>query len=137
MKGRAYVTDISLAGIPARAPSMLLDTIRVGPNTYMGVSRACDEAMAAPSSVSRALLDPFLRGVTFLAIEGLDEILANKANQQCHFKTSRCCTELLAAGSSAANRPYEKVRLGIRRPFRFYTFLYTYYSSILSKVAIF
>ena len=63
MKGRSYVTDISLAGMPARAPSMLLDTIRVGPNTYMGVSRACDEAMAAPSSVSRALLDPFLRGV--------------------------------------------------------------------------
>ena len=89
MKGRSYVTDISLAGIPARAPSMLLDTIRVGPNTYMGVSRACDEAMAAPSSVSRALLEPFLRGVTFLATEGLDEILANKANQQCHFKTYR------------------------------------------------
>jgi hypothetical protein len=37
----------------AHAPSMLLDTIRVGPNTYMGVSRACDEAMAAPSSVSQ------------------------------------------------------------------------------------
>ena len=89
MRPRAYVTDISLAGIPARAPSMLLDTIRVGPNTYMGVSRACDEAMAAPSSVSRALLDPFLRGVTFLATEGMDELLANKANQQCHFKTYR------------------------------------------------
>jgi hypothetical protein len=55
----------------------------------MGVSRAYDEAMAAPSSVSRALLDPFLRGVTLLAIEDLDEILANKANQQCHFKTYR------------------------------------------------
>ena len=51
MKGRSYVTGISLAGIPARAPSMLLDTIIVGPNTYMGVSRACDEAMAIPSSV--------------------------------------------------------------------------------------
>ena len=87
MRLRSYVTDISLAGMPARAPSMLLDTIRIGPNTYMGVSRACDEAMAAPSSVSRALLDPFLRGVTLLATEGLDEILANKANQQCHFKT--------------------------------------------------
>ena len=70
MRPRAYVTDISLAGMPTRAPSMLLDTIRVGSNTYMGVSRACDEAMAAPSSVSRALLDPFLRGVTFLATEG-------------------------------------------------------------------
>ena len=66
MKGRSYVTDIRLAGIPARSPSMLLDTIRVGPNTYMGVSRACDEAMAAPSSVlerhstrfCEALLDP-------------------------------------------------------------------------------
>ena len=45
--------------------------------------------MAALSSVSRAFLDPFLRGVTFLATEGLDEILANKANQQCHFKTYR------------------------------------------------
>ena len=89
MTGRSYVTDISLAGIPARATSMLLDTIRVGPNTYMGVSLAYDEAMAAPSSVSRALLDPFLRGVTFLAAEDLDEILANKANQQCHFKTYR------------------------------------------------
>ena len=52
MRGWSYATDISLAGIPARAPSMLLDTIRVGPNTYMGVSRPCDEAMAAPSSVS-------------------------------------------------------------------------------------
>ena len=89
MRPRAYVADISLAGMPAHAPSMLLDTIRIGPNTYMGVSRACDEAMAPPSSVSRALLDPFLRGVTFLATEGLDEILANKANQQCHFKTYR------------------------------------------------
>ena len=67
MTGRSYVTDISLAGMPTRAPSMLLDTIIVGPNTYMGVSRAYDEAMAAPSSVSRALLNPFLRGVTFLA----------------------------------------------------------------------
>jgi hypothetical protein len=65
MIGRSYVADISLASMPARAPSMLLDTIRVGPNTYMGVSRACDEAMTAPSSVARALLDPFLRGVTF------------------------------------------------------------------------
>ena len=89
MTGRSYVTDISLAGIPARAPSMLLDTIRVGPNTYVGVSRACDEAVAALSSVSRALLDPFLRGVTFLAIERLDEILANKANRLYHFKTYR------------------------------------------------
>ena len=75
--------------MPTHATSMLLDTIIVGSNTYMGVSRACDEAMAAPSSVPRALLDPFLRGVTFLAIEGLDEILANKANQQCHYKTYR------------------------------------------------
>ena len=92
MTWRSYVTDISLASMPARAPGMLLDTVRVGPNTYMGVSRACDEAMAAPSSVTidRALLDPFLRGVTFWAIEGLDGILANKANQQCHFKTYIC-----------------------------------------------
>ena len=89
MRPRAYVTDRSLAGMPARAPSMLLDTIRVGPNTYMGVSRACDEAMAALSSVARAFLDPFLRGVTFWATEGLDELLENKANQQCHFKTYR------------------------------------------------
>ena len=79
----------SLGGMLARAPSMLLDTIIVGPNTYMGVSRACDEAMAALSSVPRAFLDPFLRGVTFLATEGLDELLANKANQQCHLKTYR------------------------------------------------
>ena len=89
MRPRAYVIDRSLVGMPARAPSMLLDTIIVGSNTYMGVSRACDEAMAAPSSVSRALLEPFLRGVTFLATEDLDELLANKANQQCHFKTYR------------------------------------------------
>ena len=80
MTGRSYVTDISLAGMPTRAPSMLVDTIIVGPNTYMGVSRACGEAMAAPSSVSRALLNPFLRGVTFLVTEDLDEILANKAS---------------------------------------------------------
>ena len=90
MTGQSYVTDISLAGIPARAPSMLLGTIRVGHNTYMGVSRACDDAMAAPSSVPRAFLDPFLRGVTFLATKGLDEILSNKANQHCHFKTYTC-----------------------------------------------
>ena len=89
MTGRSYVTGISLAGIPAHAPSMLLDTIRVGPNTYMGVSQACHEAMAAPSSVSRALLDPFLRGVTFLATEGLDKILPNKANRHCRFETYR------------------------------------------------
>ena len=79
MTRRSYVTDISLAGIPTRATSMLLDTISVGPNTYMGVSRACIEAMAATSSVSRALLDPFLRGVTFLATEGSDEILRVRA----------------------------------------------------------
>ena len=84
--------------MPARAPSMLLDTIRVGPNTHMGVSRACDEAMAAPSSVSRALLDPSLRGVTFLATEGLDELLANKANQQCHFKTYRALDSNVSTG---------------------------------------
>ena len=98
MTRRSYVTDISLAGMPARAPSMLLDTIIVGSNTYMGVSRACDEAMAAPLSVSRALLGPFLRGVTFLAAEGLDEILANKANQQCHFKTYRARELYLSTG---------------------------------------
>ena len=85
MKGRPYVTDISLAGIPARAPSMLLDTIRVGPNTYMRVSRACDEAMAALSSVPRAFLEPFLRGVTFLATKVLDELLANKAKSTVSF----------------------------------------------------
>ena len=86
MTWRSYVTDISLAStcIPARAPGMLVDTIRVDPNTHTGVNRACDEAMAALSSVSRALLGPFLRGVTFLATGGLDEILANKANQQYH-----------------------------------------------------
>ena len=84
--------------MPARAPSMLLDTIRVGPNTYMGVSRACDEVMAPPSGVSRALLDPFLRGVTFLATEDLDEILANKANQQCHFKTYRALDVNVSTG---------------------------------------
>ena len=98
MRPRAYVTDISLAGIPARAPSMLLDTIRVGSNTYMGVSRACDEAMAAPSSVSRALLEPFLRGVTFLATGCLDELLANKANQQCLFKTYRALDPNVSTG---------------------------------------
>ena len=70
MRTRAYVTDISLAGMPARAPSMLLATIRVGPNTYMGVSRACDEAMAVPSSVTRAFLDPFLRGLIFFGYWG-------------------------------------------------------------------
>ena len=102
MTGRAYVTDISSAGMLARAPSMLLDTIRVGPNTYMGVSRACDGAMAAPSSVSRALIDPFLRGVTFLATEGMDEILANKANQQCHFKTYRALDLYVSAGNRHA-----------------------------------
>ena len=89
MTGRSYVTDISMVGMPTCAPKMLLDTIRVGPNTYMKVSRACGDAMAAPSSVSRALINPFLRGVTFLAIGDLDEIMANKANQQCHFKTYR------------------------------------------------
>ena len=77
---------------------MLLDTIRVGPNTYMGVSRACDGAMAAPLSVSRALIDPFLRGVTFLATEGVDEILANKASQQCHFKTCRALDPYVSTG---------------------------------------
>ena len=98
MTGRSYVTGIRLAGIPARAPSMLLDTIRVGPNTYMGVSRACDEAMAALSSVSRAFLEPFLRGVTFLATGVLDELLANKANQQCHFKTYRAVDRHVSTG---------------------------------------
>jgi hypothetical protein len=90
MTGRLYVTGTNLARMPARAPSMLLDTISVGPNTYMGASRACDAAMAAPSSVSRASLDPFLRGVMFLANAGMDEIVANNnANQRCHFKTYR------------------------------------------------
>ena len=98
MRPRAYVTDISLAGMPARAPSMLLDTIRVGSNTYMGVSRAYDEAMAAPSSVPRAFLYPFLRSVTFSATEDLDEILANKANQQCHFKTYRALDRYVSTG---------------------------------------
>jgi hypothetical protein len=58
---------------------MLLDTIRLGPYTYMGVSRACDEAVAALSSVARVLLDSFLRGVTFLATKILGDIMANKA----------------------------------------------------------
>ena len=72
---RAYVTDVSLAGMPARILSMLLDTIKVGPNTYMGVSRACDEAMAAPSTVTRPSPDPFLRYVTIWPLKGMDEIL--------------------------------------------------------------
>ena len=84
--------------MPTRAPSMLLHTIRVGPNTNMGVSRACDEAMAAPSRVSRAFLEPFLRGVTFLATKGLDEILINKANQQCHVKTYRALDVNVSTG---------------------------------------
>ena len=91
--------------MPARAPSMLLDTIRVGSNTYMGVSRAYDEAMAAPSSVSRVLLDTFLRGVTFLSTEGLDEILANKANQQCHFKTYRAQDRDVSTGIVMGTAP--------------------------------
>ena len=61
--------------------SMLLDTIIVGPNTYMGVSRACDEATHAlerPFSVAR----PVSARRYFLTTEGLDEILTNNANQQ-------------------------------------------------------
>jgi hypothetical protein len=85
------MTDVSslvslASGTLTRTPSMLLGTIRAGPKTYMGVGRACDEATAAPSSVPRAFFDPFLRGVTFLATKIWDEILKNKANQQCHFK---------------------------------------------------
>ena len=98
MTGRSYMTVINLAGVPARAPSMHLDTIRVGPNTFLGVSRACDEAMAAPLSISRALLGPFLRGVTFLATEDVREIMANKANQQCHFKTCRALDPYVSTG---------------------------------------
>jgi hypothetical protein len=67
--------------MPTRTPIMLLDTIRVGPDTNTRFSQACAEAMAAPSNVPRAFLDPFLRGVTFSATEGMGEILANKANQ--------------------------------------------------------
>jgi hypothetical protein len=56
MRGAYYIYSM-----PKRAPSMLLTIIRVGPNTYItGVSRACDEAMAVPLSVSRASLDPIL-----------------------------------------------------------------------------
>ena len=84
---------------------MLLDTIRVGPNTYMGVSRAYDEAMAATSSVSRAFLDPILRGVTLLATQGLDEILANKANQQSHFETYRALDRDLSTGIVMGTAP--------------------------------
>ena len=54
--------------------------------------------MAAPSSVPRALLDPFLRGVVFLATKDLDELLANKANQQCHFKTYRALDSDVSTG---------------------------------------
>jgi hypothetical protein len=54
--------------------------------------------MAAPSSVSRALLDPCLRGVIFLATEGMAEILANKANQQYHFKAYRALALNLSTG---------------------------------------
>ena len=64
----------------------------------MIVSQACGEAMAAPSSVPRALLEPFLRGVTFLATEDLDELLANKANQQCQFKTYRALDYNVSTG---------------------------------------
>ena len=64
----------------------------------LSASRGCDEAMAAPSGVSRALLYPFLRGVTFLATEGRDEILANKAIQQCHFKTYRALDRHVSTG---------------------------------------
>ena len=84
---------------------MLLATIRVGSNTYMGVSQACDEAMAAPSSVTRVFLDPFLRGVTFLATKGLDEILANKANQQCHFKNYRALDLNVSMGIAMGTVP--------------------------------
>jgi hypothetical protein len=38
MGPRAYVTDVSVAGMLTRTPSMLLETIMVGPNTYMAVS---------------------------------------------------------------------------------------------------
>jgi hypothetical protein len=31
----------------------------------------------------------FCEALLFLAIEGMDEIMTNKANQQCHFKTYR------------------------------------------------
>ena len=94
-----FFFSINLAGTHARTPSMPINIIRVDLNTYMRFSRACDEAMAAPSSVPQALFDPFLRGVTFWAIEGMDEILANKANRQYHFQSSRCCMELLDTDS--------------------------------------
>ena len=71
--------------MPANAPSMLLDTIIVGPNTYMGVSRACDEAMATPSSVAKTRFWQNL-------------VLANKATQRCHFKTYRALDHHVSTG---------------------------------------
>ena len=48
---QAYVTDVGLAGMLARTPTMLVDTIHCKSwSQYLhGASRACDEAMAAPS----------------------------------------------------------------------------------------
>jgi hypothetical protein len=97
---------------------LFMDTIRVGPNTYMEVSRACDEAMATPSRAARALLDTFLRDVAFLATGGLDEIRANKANQQCHFHigTYRVCD--LRRRSKVSKALFIDVDLRIRKMIR-------------------
>ena len=79
MRPRSYVIDVGLGGICmlARTPSMLLDNIIVrGPNTYMGVSRACDASIAAPSSVIRPLFDPLISRARryFLATKDMDQI---------------------------------------------------------------
>jgi hypothetical protein len=65
MTGRSYVTDISLAGILARTPSMLLDTIRVGPNTYMGVSQARDEPWLRPRAFLERYSTRFFEALLF------------------------------------------------------------------------
>ena len=65
-----------MVGMPISTQSMLLDTIKVGPNTYMGVSR--DEAMG-PWLPPRVLLERFstrlCEASRFGHREGMDEIM--------------------------------------------------------------
>ena len=71
-----------------------IDTIPLE-RLYVTALRSLAHTPLLSDGTKYSSLDPFLRGVTFLATEGLDDTLVNKANQQYHFKRSQWRMELL------------------------------------------
>jgi hypothetical protein len=92
----------------ARLHGVALEHIIIQYRTIAGWNRGKGAycTLAATCMIQEVPLKKYLRGIFFLLnIKKIERAQANSANQPCHFKSSRCCIELLGTYSCRRTVP--------------------------------